>query len=178
MQFQHDKRIILLVSGISFFILIGLIIVFALSGSPQRVGVQDLWNMQYDGMELENRTVIVRGDAIFTPNSEFRFNAFYLVDNQTANEYRTPEYAFWFGIRIDGLTCKAKESKTDWICEPFNPSQATAFEFKGTLHLEQVGKRPIMWLSDVDFENSRQMVNGTWESIPLGEAEVIVEKKE
>ncbi len=34
-----------------------------------------------------------------------------------------------------------------------------------------------MWLSDMDFENSRQMVNGTWQSIPLGEFEIFVEQE-
>jgi hypothetical protein len=178
LRFQHRKRIILLVLGIGFLILAGLITIFSLRKSPQPIEVQDLWDMRYDGLELEDRTVIIRGDSIFDPNSDFRFNAFYLVDSQTANEYRTPEYAFWFGIRIDGLTCRAKESKPDWICEPFDPRQATIFEFKGTVHLKQIGKRPIMWLSDVDFENSRQMINGTWQSIPLGETEVVAGKEE
>ncbi|MCP4373744.1 MAG: hypothetical protein GY797_37430 [Deltaproteobacteria bacterium] len=89
--------------------LAGLITIFFLRKSPQSVGIHDLWNMRHDGMELEERTVVVRGDSIFNPNSEFRFNAFYLVDSQTDDKYRSPEYAFWFGIRIDDITCRAKE---------------------------------------------------------------------
>ncbi len=72
---------------------------------------------------------------------------------------------------------ESQERETNWTCKPFDPSQATAFEFKGTVHLKQIGKRPVMWLSNVDFENSRQMVNGTWQSIPMGEFEVFVEKE-
>ncbi len=97
MQFQYSKKINFLVLGISFLILSGLIITFVLRKSPQPARIGDLWDMRDDGIELEGKTVIIRGDSIFDPDSEFRFNAFYLVDSQTANEYRTPEYAFGLG---------------------------------------------------------------------------------
>lgn len=53
-------------------------------------------------------------------------------------------------------------------CEPVDPCQATAFEFKGTIHLDQVGKKEIMWLSAIEFEQAYQLVNDEWQHVPLG----------
>jgi len=53
-------------------------------------------------------------------------------------------------------------------CQPIDPTVASNFEFKGTIHIASVGKKEIMWLSDIDFESSRQLVDEKWQSIPLG----------
>ncbi len=144
----------------------------------QPISIDELWSMQYEGTGLEGKTAVVRGDTIFDPHSDFRFNALYLVDTQTPSERRDPAYAFWFGIRIDDISCETGESAATWVCQPFDPSQTTAFEFKGTIHLTQVGKRPVIWLSDIDFEHSRQLVDGIWQSIPLGEFEISIAERD
>jgi hypothetical protein len=117
------------------------------------IGVDELRSMPKDGAELEGKTVLVGGDTIFDPYSDFGFNALYLVDTQTPSERRYPGYAFWFGIGIDDVSCETDGNTATWVCQPLDPSQATAFEFKGTVHLDFVGKRPVMSLSDIDFEH-------------------------
>ncbi len=140
------------------------------------VGVNELWQKEIEHGSLEGKTVTVQGDMIFEPFSDFRFNSIYLMDSETPEEYRMPSYGFWFGVRIDGVSCSADADKSTVTCEPFDPSKAKTFEFKGTIHLGRIGKKEIMWLSDVDFEHSRQLIDGKWEPIPLGEFIIPLER--
>ncbi|HSM70539.1 MAG TPA: hypothetical protein VK851_03265 [Anaerolineales bacterium] len=132
------------------------------------VGVEELWKREYRNRNLEGKTVVVRGDILFEPFSDFRFNAVYIVDSDTAMNLRSPSFAFWFGVGIDGVSCVVEDGKNLMTCEPFDPTHGAVYEFKGTINIDQIGKKEIMWLSDIDFENSRQLVNGEWEPIPLG----------
>lgn len=117
---------------------------------------------------LAGETRTVRGDIIFEPASEFQFNAVYLVNEGTPSDNRIPENGFWFGVRIEGVTCDTDHLAKQVTCEPFDPTRASTYEFKGELNVETVGKKDILWLSDVDFERSRQLVDGEWKAIPLG----------
>jgi hypothetical protein len=154
---------------IGLVVLIGLSIAGYLSQIENRpIDVNQL--RQSDSRSsLEGKTRTVRGELLFAPASDFQYNALYLMDPETPGEYRSPEYGFWFGIRIDGALCTMDEEKEIVTCAPFNPTLPTTYEFKGTIHIESVGKKDVMWLSDIDFEKSRQMVNGKWLPIPLGE---------
>jgi hypothetical protein len=138
------------------------------------VGIDELWNMQYEGKALEGKTAIIRGDAVADPRSTFRFNGLYLVNTETPNAGREPSGAFWFGVRIADSACTVGQKTM--TCKPFDPTQAKAFEFKGTLHLVQVGKRPVMSLSNIDFTQSRQLIDGKWQQIPLGVFELPLEQ--
>lgn len=137
--------------------------------------INELWEKQYIGEELDGKTVLIQGDAIVDPRSDFRFNAFYLVDSQTPLDQRDPTHAFWFGVGIADSHCEI--GAQTMTCQPFNPQQAKTFQFKGVLHLTQVGKRRVMWLSEIDFAQSRQFVNGEWQLIPLGVFEIPIEEK-
>jgi hypothetical protein len=130
--------------------------------------VNDLWQLEYQTRHLEGTAARVRGALVFDPSSDFRFNAIYLLDSSTPAELRTPENGFWFGIGLDGVSCVATAAADALVCEPFDPTQASAYEFTGTLHLAQVGKKEVMWLSDIDFEHGRRLVDGRWQPIPLG----------
>ena len=171
-------KLLLIMLGVVILLLISGLVLLQILQARQPINIDELWNMQYDGTKLEGKTVVIRGDIVFDPHSDFRFNALYLVDFQTPSEYLEPSYAFWFGIKIDGFSCEASDISTIWICQPFEPNQAKSFEFKGTIHLTQVGKRPIMWLSDIDYERSRQLVDGMWQSIPLGQFEISLGEQE
>lgn len=154
---------------LGFVVLVGIgaaIYLFQIGNRP--IGVNQLWQSD-SRYSLEGETRTVRGFILFAPASDFQFNALYLMNLETPEEYRSPEYGFWFGIRIDNAWCNIDKEKEMITCEPFNPSLSTTYEFKGTIHLESVGKKDIMWLSDIEFEKSRQMVNGNWQPIPLGE---------
>ena len=129
-------------------------------------GVNQLWQMMLEDKKLEGKSMTVRGDAIFMPQSDFKFNALYLVDSDTEADFRQPEYAFWFGIRVEDLSCSAGDNA--WTCEPFDPSQAEAFQLNGTLHTKQVGKKDILWLSGIDLAHSQQLINGEWRPIQAG----------
>jgi len=172
---QQKSRIISVAIGIFFLLLVTVGILIAwIENRP--MGVIELWQIESENKNLEGKTVLVRGDVLFDPFSDFRFNAIYLVDPETPSEYRTPSHGFWFGIRIDGVSCIVDTVANLMTCEPFDPSQATAFEFKGMVHLEQIGKKEIMWLSDIDFEHSRQWMDGKWQPIPLGKFILPLEK--
>jgi hypothetical protein len=131
------------------------------------LGIDELWRRQLGGQNLDGKTVLLRGEPIFDPHSDFRFNALYLVDAGTSEVFREPEFAFWFGIRIESFSCA--EGAGQLTCGPFDPRPAQALEFRGTLHVEQVGKKAILWLSDVDFAEARQLIGGRWQPLPFGE---------
>ncbi len=149
-------------------LLVVMAMVFIYWNENHPIGVDQLWQMENESRKLEGKTVTVRGDMVCDPLSDFRFNDLYVVDSETPEEYRAPSYGFWFGVRIDGISCTMDTNKGIVTCEPFNPCQAKTFEFKGTIHLDQVGKKEIMWLSDVEFEQARQLVDNKWQSVPLG----------
>jgi len=160
-------------SGIAI-ILVGAVVLFAIGAVIYKiwqenhpVSVNELWNVdpRYS-LVGETRTVV--GEILFEPSSEFQFNGVFLVDSATPLDNRSPEDGFWFGIRIDGESCIVDELAKLVTCEPFDPTLAVAYKFKGTVQIEAVGKKDIMWLTDVDFEHSRQLVNGEWQPIPLG----------
>jgi len=165
----------LFVSGVFLLLLISVGVFISLF-TNRSVGVEELWKKEYENRKLEGMTVIVRGDILFEPLSDFQFNDIYLVDTETPSEHRTTSYAFWFGIGIEGVSCTIDTIGNLISCEPFDPTKATAFEFKGTIHLDQVGKKEIMWLSDIDFEHSHQLIDGEWQPIPLGEFVIPLEK--
>jgi len=164
---QKKSRIISVGFGIILLLLI-MVMIFIYWSENRPIGVNELWQAEYEHRNLEGKTVTVRGDIVCYPLSDFRFNDLYLVDSETPEEYQTPSYGFWFGIKIDGISCMLYTNEGIVTCEPFNPCQATAFEFKGTIHLDQVGKKEIMWLSNVDFEQAHQLVNDKWQPVPLG----------
>lgn len=155
-------------------LLFGIILLAAIGAAGYRlwrqnlpIGVNELWEVE-PRYSLEGETRTVRGNIIFEPTSDFQFNAVYLVNEGTPTENRSPENGFWFGVRIEGVTCDTDHLAKQVTCEPFDPTRASTYEFKGTLNIETVGKKDILWLSDVDFERSRQLVNGEWQAIPLG----------
>jgi hypothetical protein len=158
----------LLAAVLFFAVALGLVGIFISWNGNRPRGVNDLWQRELADRDLEGQTVAVRGLIVFDPQSDFRFNALYLLDSSTPPEMLTPEYGFWFGIGIGGAVCTPAGSADLVACEPFDPTQATTYEFMGTAHLQQVGKKKIMWLSDVDFAHSRHLVDGRWQPIPLG----------
>ncbi|MBN1430846.1 MAG: hypothetical protein JXB07_20920 [Anaerolineae bacterium] len=139
---------------------------------PQAMGVDQLWHMKYKGEELEGKPVVIQGDTVFDSHADYHFNLF-LVDTLASTDEREPMSAFWFGICIADLKCEDKGTVV--VCQPFDPSQADAFAFTGTIHFAPAGMRPIMELTDIDFEQSRQLIDGEWLPIPLGEFEVPVD---
>ena len=164
---QQKSRIISIGLGIILLLLV-MVMIFIYWSENRPIGVNELWKTEYEHRNLEGKTVTVRGDMVCDPLSDFRFNALYLVDSDTPEEDREPSYGFWFGIKIDGISCMVDTNEGMVTCEPINPCQATAFEFKGTIHLDQVGKKEIMWLSDIEFEQARHLVNVKWQPVPLG----------
>jgi hypothetical protein len=160
---RSPKGWIALIAGITLLLVFGILLIFR-EGRP--IGINDLWQRQIEHRNLDGKVVKVRGLAIFEPQSDFKYNALYLVDSETEEAYRQPDYAFWFGVRIDDLSCSADDDT--WTCEPFDPSQAQAFELLGTLHITPVGKKDVMWLSGIDLAQSRQMINGKWLPIHTG----------
>jgi hypothetical protein len=165
---QQRSRIASIAVGVLALLLVSGIL-FTYWSTNRAFGVNQLWQREFEHKNLEGKIVTVKGEMIFEPLSDFRFNAIYLVDAETPISYRSPSHGFWFGIRIADVSCKVEVSANMMTCEPFDPNQATMFEFKGTVHLKQVGKKEIMWLSDIDFEHSRQLIHGKWEPIPVGE---------
>jgi len=144
---QHTSRAIIAAIGVAVLALLLASVWLLVVRNQAPIDVDELWDMQYEGEELEGRTITVRGDAVFDPQSDFRFNALYLVDSLTPAERRTPEDGFWFGIRIDGFACQAGKRAVYLVCSPFDPSRARTFEFKGEVHTTQVGKRRVIRLS-------------------------------
>jgi hypothetical protein len=175
MMIHQKSRII--PAAIGVFVLLFIVgLMFFYWDANRSIGVNELWQREFEHRNLEGKTVTVRGDILFEPLSDFRFNAVYLVDTESPSSDRTPEDGFWFGIGIDGISCHIDTNASLITCEPFDPSHATVFEFRGKLHLEQVGKKKIMWMSDIDFEHSRQLINGKWEAIPLGRFTIPLER--
>jgi hypothetical protein len=166
---KNTRKVLLLLSSVIALLLFGRAIIYAIN-QRSHTGVDEIWNMYYQGRDLEGKTVVIRGDAVFNPQPEYPFTELYLVSPDAPLEQREAPYGFWFGIGIADLTCQTTE--TSMTCQPFDPSKATVFELKGTLHLVQIGKRPVIWLMDVDFEHSRQLVDGMWQTIPLGEFDI------
>jgi hypothetical protein len=158
-------RIGLIALGAGIVLLLALAVLIAFN-SERAIGINDLWQMQMERKNLEGKTVKIRGVPIFEPQSDFEYNAFYLVDSGTEETYRYPDYAFWFGVRIDDLACSGDENT--WTCEPFDPSQAEAFELTGKLHITAVGKKDVMGLSGIDLAHSRQLIDGEWQPIQPG----------
>jgi len=140
-----------------------------LVGRSQYTGVDQLWDKRYQSQVQDGDIVVVRGDPVFDPRDRFG-PYFYLVDTLAKPDHRNTKSAFTWGIRIADLECQDEGSVI--ICQPFDPTQADAFEFRGTVHWTPAGKRPLMELSNIDFEKSRQLVDGTWQSIPLGVFEI------
>jgi hypothetical protein len=162
------KAASILAAVLFFAVALGLVGIFISWNANRPRGVNDLWQRELADRDLEGRELVVRGLVVVDPLSDFRFNALYLVDSSTPLEMRTPENGFWFGIGIDGASCTVTTTPDSAACEPFDPTRATTYELKGTAHLQQVGKKKVMWLSDVDFAHSRQLVDGKWQPIPLG----------
>lgn len=127
------------------------------------LGINELYPRQAGSHNLNGKTVLLRGEPIFEPHSDFRFNVLYLVDAEAPESLRDPAFGFWFGARIEGFACTAGAGEL--VCGPFDPRRAQALEFRGTLHVEQVGKKAILWLSDVDFAEARQRVGGDWQPL-------------
>jgi hypothetical protein len=168
---QHKSRILSVVIGAFFLLLVTTgVCIFRFLVYP--MDVNDIWEKE----NLEGKIITVRGDIIFEPLSDFRFNQIYIMDSETPIEYRSPSYAFWFGMGIDGVSCSLDKIANIATCEPFDPSLATTFEFKGTIQLERIGKKEIMWLSNIDFEQSRQLRDGKWQPVPLGKFIIPLEK--
>lgn len=133
------------------------------------IGVDEVWNMYYRGKSLEGKTLTIKGDVVFDPQPEYPFLDLYLVDSNTSSDQRVAgaSYAHWFGIGVPEFTCESIE--TQITCYPFNPDQVGQFELKGTLYLIPSGKRPLIFLANIDFEQSRQFVNESWQPIELEE---------
>jgi hypothetical protein len=173
----HHPKLRIISIAIGVFVILGVLVTIPIYWCENRpISIDQLWEKEYEHRNLEGKTVTVRGDMIFEPLSDFRFNSLYLVDSKTPEEYRMPSQGFWFGLRIDGVSCMLDDDKAIVSCEPFDPSQGKIFEFKGTIHVDQVGKKEIMWMSDIDFEHSRQWIDGKWEPIPLGQFIIPLEK--
>lgn len=153
--------------------IVGVILILAAASilwARNRVfNVNDLWGIEYPRKNLDGKMVTVQGDIVFEPLSDFRFNNVFLIDSSTAADLRTPEYGFWFGVGVGDISCVPNKSPLSFACEPFDPSQAAIYQFRGVIHVEQIGKKEIMWLSDIDLSRSRQWVKGKWQAIPKGE---------
>lgn len=153
----------------------GAVIIYHVNNPTQYITVDGLWDAYYAGENLEGKVVIIRGKAVYDIDSQFRFNSFFLVDNNALPEQLTPEYGFWFGVSIPEVECEYVQNQTIMICQPFDPRQATSFELRGTLHVMQVGKKTVFGLTEVDFENSRLLIDGKWHPIMLGEFEIPID---
>jgi hypothetical protein len=171
---KNTRKILIVASSIVLFIILSAAAMIWLRN--RAVSVNDLWGIEYSNRNLEGKTVTVRGDIIFEPLSDFRFNNVFLIDSSTVADLRLPENGFWFGIGIGNISCITNKYEMSVTCEPFDPSRATTYQFKGVVHLDQVGKKEIMWLSDIDFNHSRQLVDGKWQPIPIGKFIVPVKK--
>jgi len=159
----------LTVFRVGVFLLLSISVEFSITLFVNRsVGVDELWEIEYANRNLEGKTLKVRGDILYEPLSGFHFCDVYLVDTETLLENRTHSYAIWFGVGLADISCFVDNGKNIITCQPFDPTAATEFEFKGTIHVAQIGKKEIMWLSGIDFESSRQFVDGKWQPIPLG----------
>jgi hypothetical protein len=174
MVWQKSKSISIAIGALC--IMLGIMGIYVACSGNHPKGINELWQQELDHNNLEGKTIVVRGDVVFEPLSDFRFNSLYLVDTATPSERRTPADGFWFGIRIDGVSCIVDTNANWTTCAPFDPTRATTFEFKGTVHLEQIGKKKIMWLSDVEFAHSHQLIDGRWQPIPLGRYIIPLEK--
>jgi hypothetical protein len=163
---KSARRTVIMAGGIVLFLVLTVASIIWARNRP--ISVNDLWGIEYSRRNLEGKTVIVRGDIIFEPFSDFRFNNVFLVDSSTLVDLRTPEDGFWFGVGIGGISCIPNKYPMSVTCEPFDPGQATTYQFRGVVHMEQIGKKEIMWLSDIDFSKARQLVDGKWQEIPIG----------
>ena len=83
-MFQQKSRIISIAMGM-FVLLSILALVFVYWEANRSVGVNELWQIEYQRRNLEGKTVIVRGDMVFEPLSDFRFNSVYLVNAGSPN---------------------------------------------------------------------------------------------
>lgn len=165
------KRVSLLIAAAILTLALVIIVpfVYLFVQESQTVGVDQLWREKYN---LESQTVAVRGVSVFDPHYDYG-PRLWLVDDQASANERQSRYAFYFGIEIAELECD--DNGTTMVCRPFDPGQADAFIFKGTLHLSPAGMFPVMDLIDIDFEQSRQLINGEWLPIPLGEFEIPID---
>lgn len=173
---RHTNKTVHIVAGVAALALLAALVGVLVAIDQEPLGVDELLRMQLAGEDLEERKITIRGDLVFEPQSDFRFNALYLIDSSTPAERREPAYGFWFGLRIDGFHCQERHLSEALICSPFDPRQAQSYRFTGRLHSQQVGKRRVMWLSDVDFEGSRQLIGGNWQPVPLGEFGISLEE--
>ena len=163
---QHKLKIPFIPIGVVLLLLTASGIYFAwVQNRP--LGVSEVWQMDFE-KSLDGRTVIVKGDVLLDPLSDFKFNRITIIDSETPVDFRTPEYGFWFGIGIDGASCAVDSLAKSATCEPFDPSLATTYLFKGTLHVEPVGKKDVMWLTDIDLDGSRCLIDGKWQPVELG----------
>jgi hypothetical protein len=163
---QQKSRILFAAIGVVLLLFTALGIYMAwVQNRP--LGVNEVWQLDFE-KSLDGRTVTVKGDVLIDPLSDFKYNKIYIIDSETPVDFRTPEYGFWFGIGIDGASCVVDSLAKSATCEPFDPGLETTYLFKGTLHVEPVGKKDIMWLSDIDFEGSRCLIDGKWQPVQLG----------
>ncbi len=155
-------------------LVIGGYFIFSFVNRP--LGIDEIWKLKSEQKLETGKTVVVHGNIVLQPDSDFRFNAIYLLDEDAPDTFRTPVNGFWFGLRIDGASCVQATNPNQYTCEPFDPGLTGPFEFKGTIHFKSVGKKEIMWLSDIDYESSRRWINGEWHKIPLGKFVLVLEK--
>lgn len=154
----NEPKMIPLRSRISL-ILLGLVVLAGIGAAiyltwleNHPMDVNELWRVT-PRYSLEGETRTVRGIVVFDPTSDFQFNGVYLIDTETPDDFHSPVYGFWFGIRVDGVTCSTDTTKTAISCEPFGLIGGDPVELQGTIHLQQIGKKDIMWLTDVNFEH-------------------------
>jgi hypothetical protein len=160
--------------GILLLTLIGFFMTWA---AKRPLGVNELWRQRSENKIQNGDTVFVSGDILYQPDVDFGFDGIYLVDIETPDEQRTLVDGFWFGLRIADGSCIQDRDPNRLICEPFDPAQAKTFQFKGTIHFGFVGKKEVMWLADIDFEQSRRRIDGTWRDIPLGKFNIRIDKE-
>ena len=163
---QNPKWIIFRISVLLVLVISTVIIDYEITNLS--IGVEENWEKDYASQNVDGKDVTIRGDILFEPLKGFHFYDVYLVDTETPIERRTHDYAVWFGVGLADIHCFVDNEQKIATCQPFDPTAASEFEFKGTVHFAPIGKKEIMWLSEIDFENSRQLVNGEWEPIPLG----------
>jgi hypothetical protein len=165
-------------TAIGVIILLLTLIGFFMTWAAKRpLGINELWRLRYENKIQDGETVFVSGELLFQPESDFRFNAIYLVDTGTPNEQRIPEDGFWFGLRLADVSCIQDTDPSRFTCVPFDPVQAKSYQFKGTIHFEAVGKKEVMWLANIDFDRSRRRIDGTWRDIPLGKFNIRIDKE-
>ena len=173
---QQKPRIMRTATAVLFVLLFSVgAFIFLFMNRP--FGVGELWEREYKNRNLEGKTMIIRGDVLFDPQSGFHYYDVYILDTKTPNEARTHDYAIWFGVGLADISCFVDNEQKIATCQPFDPTAASKFEFKGTIHVAQIGKKEIMWLSDIDFENSCHFVDGKWLPIPLGKFVIPFENK-